>query len=71
MVVTMKTQPLIAEDGEVVGEIEILPDPGGPPGNQGVVGCGACGRLGWFMDQNERGYRIIHAHRPWPCRAAL
>lgn len=67
----VRTQPLVAEDGEIIGEAEILPDPEGPPGNQGVVRCAVCGALGWLMEQNERGYLILHPRRYFPCRAPL
>jgi hypothetical protein len=66
-----RTEPLVDDTGETVGEVEILPDPGGPPGNQGVIRCAVCLCLGWYMDANERGHRIIHPGRPWACRAPL
>lgn len=67
----MRTEPLLDEAGEVVGEAEILPDPDGPPGNQGVIRCAVCKALGWYMSANERGHLIWHPGRFWACRAPL
>lgn len=67
----MRIEPILDETGETIGEAEILPDPDGPPGNQGVIRCAVCGGLGWYMSADDRGHLIRHPNRFWACRAPL